>query len=612
MASSELPKTGGGEGSVWTAETEEFNRDKAIEVLEEVGTFKILAEAAAAFGKEDIWGYDYESMSDDELSAFFDKVNEIRGAEDGDPKGDDDPKEDGGIADADPGSIGGGAKHENNEGTGDKVLKKKVGGKILATAGILALAGTLFWAGGKFRENQLGNSDAATATDAATGTDAAAWTDAATKIDAVAGSLGGDAESIDASQHSYDSTADEASKEADAESEHNYGERYENISEASTFHNHFANEDGTDYNKNGKSSDYAFDIGYESSDDEQNLKNQMCEALTQPGVLAVYYSETKDAVAESGYNGWGVTDLSYVDENDLEAQMMADSELHQKVYDAMYDAIQDGNVENGILEAGTYDNYYFDADFSKGDVDKTGVEIVGQTTEEDGAEVLELTVSWSSGGSGGSGGSGKIKVKKKCKQVVTKQGKTWKLRQVNPPEEKKTPPTEKKTPPTETTPGEPTPQKTPETPQKTPPTPKTPETPEDNSKDPNKINERAGDDVTYDTDGSAKDKTTNPVNEWQKKPTEDGEGGGKPANSEGQDGNIQNNIDNADKTDNDAQNVSNPDERASEEQKEKDAQEKEKTAKENNAENENKSNEERKNDTDTNNDGVVDYNEAMQ
>ena len=77
MASSELPKTGGSEGSVWTAETEEFNRDKAIEVLEEVGTFKILAEAAAAFGKEDIWGYDYESMSDDELSAFFDKVNEI-------------------------------------------------------------------------------------------------------------------------------------------------------------------------------------------------------------------------------------------------------------------------------------------------------------------------------------------------------------------------------------------------------------------------------------------------------------------------------------------------------------------------------------------------------
>ena len=54
MASSELPKTGGSEGSVWTAETEEFNRDKAIEVLEEVGTFKILAEAAAAFGST--WG----------------------------------------------------------------------------------------------------------------------------------------------------------------------------------------------------------------------------------------------------------------------------------------------------------------------------------------------------------------------------------------------------------------------------------------------------------------------------------------------------------------------------------------------------------------------------
>lgn len=476
-----------------------LNREEIIKQFDtETIPDDVLDEALKQVGKEG--DYDFESMSDDDLKTLYAKAMELSDAGSGSAEG---------QRSSDP------ERNDNSEDAEKKKKQKKVCGKrVAAFAGLAAVTGIAAlgvtnWASDKLDEisdlraqlsaQQLENED------------------------------GLDLQDVE--NEDDDGDVDSTQYESKEEAMHAFGEYYENISEASTYHGHFANEDGTDYNKDGgKTSDYAFDVGYEHSDDEEYLKDQMCEALVQPGVLAVYYSETDKATAKAGNEDWGVADLAYEDENDLEAQIMADSELHQKVYEEMFNAIQEGSVENGVLEAGNYDNYYFDADFSKGDIDATGVEIVGQTTYENGTKVLVLTVSWT-------GGSASIKAKEACKQIVTEEGGTIKLRQVDPGNPGN--PGNPGTPVTTTVPN--TPNTTPKTPPNTKTPPETPETPDD-SKNAEAINQNAGGNVSHmstgdKTDGHAGTEDSdgdgvNDADEFNQKDGNDGSAGGKSGDTE--------------------------------------------------------------------------------
>lgn len=364
---------------------------------------------------------------------------------------------------------------------------------------------------------------------------------------------------------------EEDSSAESSEAEHQYGERYENIAEVSTTHGHFANEDGTGYNEE-KDNNYCFSAGYELTDNEQNRKDQICEELVQTETLGTYYTYFGEHAEAAGLDNYGVDGIDYKNANSVIDAIENDDEKHQDVYDYVYDLIQNENTHVSQEKiSGHYANYYMTADFSKGDLDESkDLTVVGCYTDESDTDVFNTSFALENSSGVLIKFDGDLKVV--CTQPIDESlpdGYTVIDLDGEPDTDMDL---DRKDPPSKTPPSE--------------------------EKDPAAIKERAGDDVDpmgpgekTDTNATNEDSDgdgTNDADEFNSDDGNDGSTGGEE-NHEGEDGDINNNINNADQDKKNDVNVEDPDARAKEEAEAADAKQKDEDAKQ-------KADEEEKND----------------
>ena len=502
MPGEKIP-TSGGEN-----QENEKSRDQMVEELDNIDV-DVLVAAAKDLGLDDSLAYTYEdNMDDAQLDSFFKKVKSIQsgageenkagGAE---PENNPEPEDDNESGDNDRLHESQSQNEVENGGEKEELSneeKKKLGAGLSAKAKRLAVLGV------------IGTLAVGTAIGAAVAT-AIGGDKSKQKMSGKFEGQPGFTKNID----DEDDGATETDADGDeSEKEHVYGERYEDIVAVSTTHDRYANEEGTGANEK-KDKPVCFSEGYESTTDEQKMKANVSEELVQPETLATYYTEFGDEAVDAGIDDYGVEGVKFVNANDVKDQLLNDDEVHQKVYDYVYDIVNDDDTRiTEETRTGEYNNFYITADFSQGDLDSShATEIVACKTVENDTKVYHIEFAGSNGSKAG------VDLKESCTQPIRIkyiEGYGW-------IEEDGTPtdmdldvdtPNKKDNPP------------------------------EDNSKDPEKIKKHAGDDQVQLDEGN---KTEHPDPATYNPDTgNDGSTGGEDPNTVGEDGKNNDTIQNAD------------------------------------------------------------------
>ncbi|MBR3377841.1 hypothetical protein IKG50_00720 [Candidatus Saccharibacteria bacterium] len=506
MPGEKIP-TSGGEN-----QENEKSRDQMVEELDNIDV-DVLVAAAKDLGLDDSLAYTYEdNMDDAQLDSFFKKVKSIQsgageenkagGAE---PENNPEPEDDNESGDNDR-LHESQSQNEVENGDEKKELsneeKKKFGAGLSAKAkrlAVLAIIGSVgvgtvlgmaaanIFGGDRNKQKALG------------------------KLEGQAG--------ITYDYDKEDSGATETDADGgESEVEHVFGERYEDIEAVTTTHGHFANEEGTGANEK-KNKDVCFDVAYEMTGDEEQEKDQICERLVQLETLASYYSYFGYKAEQAGLDNYGVEGVSYKNANDVIEQLRNDPEKHQAVYDYMYDMFQDDKTHiSEEKRTGDFSNFYMLANYDKGDLDKSqSIEVVGCDTHEQDTDVFNVDISLEDSNGNKLEVDGDLKVI--CIQPVDeKDGFTTGYKKVK--------------------------EEDPNGMGLDVDTPKKENPPEDNSKDPEMIKKRAGDDQVQ-LDAGDKTERPDPAN-YNPDTGNDGSTGGEDPNTVGEDGRNNDTIQNAD------------------------------------------------------------------
>ena len=165
----------------------------------------------------------------------------------------------------------------------------------------------------------------------------------------------------------------------------------ESIHDRSTYHGHFASEDGKTYNSE-KAAYANFGESLPSGLSESQMKEALGERMIQPGQLAGTYWYMQEKTNNPNF---GVEGAKFDTPDQLLEAMEANPDLHQKVYDFVMSIIRGGNMaEDTIGDHNLRNNMYMVSNFETGDSDTSNVDVVRTVTDEYGRKVYTVTFTW--------------------------------------------------------------------------------------------------------------------------------------------------------------------------------------------------------------------------